>query len=223
MTRRTIALLITLTLGLLMVPLATRAQPPTPVRRIGVLSSMTRERDRNAKAFLEGMRALGYVEGQHLLLEYRGAAGQYERLPALAAELVQLKPEVIVAQGTLAALAAKDAATTIPLVMVGVADPVWTGLVASLARPGGNVTGLTSLTSDVQTWPRHSLPLWGIPPTRKGLPSVVPLCVAKHVTTSFTSVENEADLIRWTRLRRARDVGRGSCHRSGLRSPGIFM
>jgi putative tryptophan/tyrosine transport system substrate-binding protein len=146
MTRR---LLIILTLGLLVAPLIDEAQPPTPVHRIGVLSSMTRERDRNAKAFLEGMRALGYVEGQNLVREYRGAAGQYERLPALAAELVRLQPEVIVAQGTLAALAAKDATTTIPLVMVGVADPVGSGLVPSLARPGGHVTGVASVSSDV--------------------------------------------------------------------------
>jgi putative tryptophan/tyrosine transport system substrate-binding protein len=145
MTRR---LLIILTLGLLVAPLIDEAQPPTPVHRIGVLSSMTRERDRNAKAFLEGMRALGYVEGQNLLLEYRGAAGQYERLPALAAELVRLQPEVIVAQGTQAALAATPA-TTIPIVMAGVADPVGSGFVPSLARPGGNVTGVASVSSDV--------------------------------------------------------------------------
>jgi putative ABC transport system substrate-binding protein len=149
MTCRTLGLLVTLTLGFLVAPLSAEAQPPTPVHRIGVLSSMTRERDRNAKAFLEGMRALGYVEGQNLLREYRGAAGQYERLPALAAELVRLQPEVIVAQRTLAALAAKDATTTIPIVMAGVADPVGSGLVPSLARPGGNVTGVASVSSDV--------------------------------------------------------------------------
>ena len=146
MTRR---LLLSLTLSLLVAPLATRAQPPTPVHRIGVLSSMTRERDRNAKAFLEGMRALGYVEGQNLLREYRGAAGQYERLPALAAELVRLKVDVLLAVITPAALAAKDATTTIPIVMLGVGDPVGSGLVASLARPGGNVTGVTSLSIDL--------------------------------------------------------------------------
>ncbi len=101
------------------------------------------------EAFLEGMRALGYVEGQHLVLEYRAAAGHYERLPALAAELVQRKPEVIVTQGTPAALAAKDATTTIPIVMVGVGDPVGSGLVASLARPGGNITGSSGMQPEV--------------------------------------------------------------------------
>jgi len=125
-------------------PLAPEAQPPTHVHRIGALSSQaTPGRGPFAEAFLEGMRALGYVEGQHFVLEYRAAAGHYERLPALAAELVQLKPEVIVAQGTPAALAAKAATTTIPIVMVGVGDPVESGLVASLARPGGNITGVS--------------------------------------------------------------------------------
>jgi len=94
-------------------------------------------------AFLEGMRALGYVEGQHFVLEYHGVAGQFERFPALAAELVRLKVDIIVAQGTPAALAAKDATTTIPIVMVGVGDPVASGLVASLAQPGGNITGVS--------------------------------------------------------------------------------
>jgi putative ABC transport system substrate-binding protein len=95
------------------------------------------------------MRALGYVEGQHFVLEYRGVAGQFERLPALAAELVRLKVDVIVTQGTPAALAAKHATTTIPIVMVGVGDPVASGLVASLARPGGNITGLSVLGPDL--------------------------------------------------------------------------
>jgi len=140
----------TLALALLLAPLVPEAQPPTHVHRIGVLTGTTREQDRNVKAFLEGMRTLGYVEGQHLVLEYRGAAGQHERLPTLAAELVQLRPEVIVTQGTPAALAAKQATTTIPIVFTG-GDPVRGGLVASLARPGGNVTGLSDSTVDVDT------------------------------------------------------------------------
>jgi putative ABC transport system substrate-binding protein len=95
------------------------------------------------------MRALGYVEGQHLVVESRGAAGQYERFPALAAELVRLPVDVLLAGGTPAALAAKDATTTIPIVIAGVADPVGSGLVASLARPGGNVTGVASVSPEV--------------------------------------------------------------------------
>jgi putative ABC transport system substrate-binding protein len=95
------------------------------------------------------MRALGYVEGQNLVLEYRGAEGQHERFPDFAAELVRLKVDVIVTQGTPAALAAKHATTTIPIVMVGVGDPVGSGLVASLARPGGNITGLSVLAPEL--------------------------------------------------------------------------
>ncbi len=151
MTRRTIGLIVTLALGFLVAPLAAEAQPPPPVHRIGALSGLgtTAGRDPFVEAFLEGMRALGYVEGQHFVLEYRAAAGHYERLPALAVELVQLKPEVIVAQGTPAALAAKHATTTIPTVMVGVGDPVASGLVASLARPRSNITGLSLLAPEL--------------------------------------------------------------------------
>jgi putative ABC transport system substrate-binding protein len=119
------------------------------VYRIGYLLGSTREQEPFWDAFLEERRALGYVEGQHLVLEYRAAAGQYERLPALAAELVRLRVDVLLAVITPAALALKQATTTIPIVMTGVGDPVGSGLVASLAHPGGNITGLTSLSIDL--------------------------------------------------------------------------
>jgi putative ABC transport system substrate-binding protein len=146
---KAIALLMSLVLSLLVAPLATEAQPPTPVYRIGYLLGATREQEPFVEAFLEGMRVLGYAEGQHLVLEYRGAAGQYERLPDLAAELVGLKVDVLLAVFTPAALAAKDATTTIPIVMMGTGDPVGNGLVASLARPGGNVTGLAAVSPEL--------------------------------------------------------------------------
>ena len=149
MKRRTIRFLVTFALSIFVAPLATRAQPPTHVPRIGYLLGTTREQEPALEAFLEGMRALGYVEGQNLVIEYRAAEGQYERLPALAAELVQRKVDVLLAVNTPAALAAKDATTTIPIVMLGVGDPVGSGLVASLARPGGNVTGVASLQTDL--------------------------------------------------------------------------
>jgi putative ABC transport system substrate-binding protein len=95
------------------------------------------------------MRALGYVEGQNLVLEVREAEGQYERFPALAAELVRLPVDVLLVANTPAALAAKHATTTIPIVMVTLGDPVGSGLVASLARPGGNITGLTVMHPDL--------------------------------------------------------------------------
>jgi putative tryptophan/tyrosine transport system substrate-binding protein len=149
MRRHRTMLLVTLAFGLLMASLAAAAQAPTPVHRIGYLLGTTRAQEPALEAFLEGLRALGYVEGQNLDLEYRAAEGQYERLPALAAELVRLPVDVLLAAITPAALAARDATTTIPIVMAGVGDPVGIGLVASLARPGGNVTGLTSLQSEL--------------------------------------------------------------------------
>jgi putative ABC transport system substrate-binding protein len=147
--RRPFGLLVIFALGFFVMPLAAEAQPPTPVPRIGVLSAATRGQDRNLEAFLEGLRARGYVEGQHVVLEYRGVAGQYERSPALAAELVRLPVDVLLAWGTPAALAVKDATTTIPIVMAGMGNPVGSGLVASLARPGGNVTGVSVLQPEV--------------------------------------------------------------------------
>ena len=147
MTRRLIGLLVTL--ALLVAPLAAEAQHPTHVHRIGVLLGTTVGGDPYVGAFLEGMRTLGYVEGQNLVLEYRGAAGQHERLPDLAAELVLLKVDVLMVGTTPAALAAQQATTTIPIVMAGVGDPLGSGLVASLARPGGNVTGLASLAPEL--------------------------------------------------------------------------
>ena len=101
------------------------------------------------EAFLQGLRDLGYVEGRNVVIEYRYAEGKLERLPALAAELVALKVDVIVAAGTLAALAAKQATRTLPIVFAAAADPVTDGLVTSLARPGGNVTGLSNLAPEL--------------------------------------------------------------------------
>jgi putative ABC transport system substrate-binding protein len=143
-------LLALLVLSLFLVPLATEAQQPKHVHRIGVLGgSTTREQDPFVEAVLEGMRTLGYVEGQNLVLEYRGAAGQYERYPDLAAELVRLPVDVLVVGGTAATRAAQHATHTIPIVMAGTADPVGHGLVASLARPGGNITGLSLLMTEL--------------------------------------------------------------------------
>src|SRR5215471_3007306 len=141
--------IITLSLSLCAAPLAAHAQPPTHVHRIGWLSGATLKEARKVcvPEFLEGMHALGYVEGQHFILEYRRAEGQNERFPALAAELVHLKVDVLMVWSMAAALAAKHATTTIPIVMGGAADPLGSGLVASLARPGGNITGLSVIGS----------------------------------------------------------------------------
>ena len=126
------------------------AQQPKKVPRIGVISQGSLSSDaRSIKAFREGLRGLGYVEGQNITIEYRYAEGVDERFPILADELVQLKVNVIVAHNTPATRAAKNATQTIPIVMEGVTDPVGTGLVASLAHPGGNVTGLSNVGSDL--------------------------------------------------------------------------
>ena len=129
--------------GLLAAPLAAEAQPPKTVR-IGYLSGNPPSDTKDAiDAFRTKLRALGYIEGQNLLIETRSAEGQYERLPQLAADLVRLRVDVIFAFSTPGAQAAKNATSTIPVVFAAVSDPLIAGLVATLTRPGGNVTGVT--------------------------------------------------------------------------------
>src|SRR5262249_45229431 len=129
--------------ALLATPLAAEAQQ-TKIYRVGFLSQSSPPPPGSRPGiFTRAMHDLGYIEGRNLMLESRWAQGQNARFPSLAAELVALKPEVIVADSTPAAIAAKRATTVIPIVMVNVSDPVGTGIVASLANPGGNVTGTT--------------------------------------------------------------------------------
>ena len=123
--------------------LVSLAQGPANVARVGILSLAVAPATPLADAFRQGLRAQGYVEGQNVILEFRNADGRANRLPALAAELVRLKVDVIVTESNVAALAAKRATSTIPIVMAIAADPVKAGVVDSLGRPGGNVTGLT--------------------------------------------------------------------------------
>jgi putative ABC transport system substrate-binding protein len=124
-------------------------QPAAKVPRIGFLAVGSREgRAFLIEGFLQGLREHGYVEGQNIVIEYRFSEDRLDRLPALAAELVALKVQLILASGTPASFAAKQATSTIPIVMGGiVADPVETGLVESLARPGGNITGMSMMTA----------------------------------------------------------------------------
>ena len=136
---------------LLAAPLRADAQPAAKVPRIGFLGNSTAALEANLVGpFREGLRELGYVEGRNILIEYRWAEGKNERLPALIAELIALKVDVIVTAGTPAALAVKKATTSIPLVMAAVGDPIGVGLVASLARPGGNVTGLSAIAPELE-------------------------------------------------------------------------
>src|SRR6188474_3136871 len=136
--------------SLLAAPLAAEAQQAAKIARIGYLAANLAANPHLQEAFLQGLRDLGYVEGRNLVIEYRGAEGKPERFPALAAELVALKVDVIVtAGGTLAALAAKQATRTLPIVFAAAADPVESGLVTSFARPGGNVTGLSNFPPEL--------------------------------------------------------------------------
>ena len=130
-------------------PLAASAQPK--IVRIGFMGNSTAALEANlVDAFREGLHELGYEEGRNIVIEYRWADGKYDQFPTLVAELIAAKVDVIVTAGTPAALAVKKATTTVPLVMVAVGDPVGTGLVPSLARPGGNLTGLSSVAPDLE-------------------------------------------------------------------------
>jgi putative ABC transport system substrate-binding protein len=130
--------------------IAARAQPAR-MRRIGFLGNSTAALEANLTGpFRDELRTLGYQEERNIHIEYRWAEGRYERLPRLVAELLAAKVEVIVTAGTPATLAVKRATTTVPLVMVAVGDPVGTGIIPSLARPGGNITGLSSIAPDLE-------------------------------------------------------------------------
>jgi putative ABC transport system substrate-binding protein len=137
--------LVTSLAGALAAPLAVEAQQAVKIARIGYLSVDMAGNPHLRDAFLQGLRDLGYVEGRNVVIEYRDAEQKIERLPALAAELVALKVDVIVAGATPHTLAAKQATRTLPIVFANAGDPVASGLVTSLARPGGNVTGMSNL------------------------------------------------------------------------------
>ena len=148
MSRRILYWLLT-TIFLATVSLA-QAQQPAKVPRIGYLSSTSPSAaSSRIEAFRQGLRELGYVEGKNLDIEWRYAEGKLDLLPALAAELVRLKVDIIVSASPPVTRAAKDATVTIPIVMAHDPDPVGNGFVASLARPGGNITGLASLTPEL--------------------------------------------------------------------------
>ena len=149
--RLTITELITVVVVLLLaVPLGLPAQQPGNLYRIGVLETIAASlNSANLQAFSRELKVLAYIEGHNLAIDYRLADGRAERFPELAAELVRLRVDLIVTRGTPAAIAAKKATGTIPIVMAASGDPIGTGLVPGLARPGGNVTGLASLTPEM--------------------------------------------------------------------------
>src|SRR5947199_6592181 len=139
-------------LGLVVAPLAARAQQAAKVPRIGLLTAgsfASPEFQSGIDGFHQGMRERGYIDGQNIVFEYRSAEGKFEQLPALASELVRLKVDVIVVGSSQGARAVQQATGTIPIVAMVMGNPVEDGLAASLAQPGGNVTGLTYLGAEL--------------------------------------------------------------------------
>ena len=149
---RLIGLAVVVIISLLAAPLTVGAQQAAKISRTGFLSPISLSDSRMTRRladFREGLRELGYVEGQNIAIEFRSAEGKYDQLPSLAAELVRLKVDVIVTFSPPAIQAAKQATGTIPIVMAGIIDPVAAGFVASLARPGGNITGLALMAPEM--------------------------------------------------------------------------
>ena len=148
---RAIALLVIFVLASLFAPLAPAAPPPGKAPRIGylVLSPLVSPPSPERAAFLDGLRELGYEDGRNIVIEYRSAEGDAEVLPFLAAELIEAKLDLIVTLGAQTALVLKNATRTIPIVFLFATDPVGTGLVKSLAHPGGNVTGMSVLAYEL--------------------------------------------------------------------------
>jgi len=184
--------LIVLGAGVIAAPLVSFAQHQGKVWRVGFLSGRTRPHSVDADVFggfPRGMRELGYVEGKNLVIEWRFADGQYERLPGLAAELVRLNVDAIVAAGPPMIVAAQKATTTIPIVMVTGIDPVDAGFVKSLARPGGNTTGISNLSGEVSA--KHLELLLGIAPKLARVAVLVNPANPAHVST-VTSVQAAA-------------------------------
>jgi ABC-type uncharacterized transport system substrate-binding protein len=166
--------LLTSLAGALVAPLAVEAQPMGKVYRIGVLTGGSLSSARLLAPLTGALRELGYVEGQNLVIEGRYAEGRAESLPNLASELVRLRVDVIVTFTTPATAAAKRATATIPIVMTDVGDPVASGLVASLARPGGNVTGLSIASSEIGAKALEVL--------KEAVPSVARVAVVRNPT-----------------------------------------
>jgi putative ABC transport system substrate-binding protein len=207
------ALTIILAVGFLAVPLMAWAQPAATLPRIGYLAPgsgvPSYATPYRLDPFRQGLRQGGYIEGQNVIVEYRFASGRLERLAELAAELVKLKVDVIVTAATPAAKAAKTATQTIPIVMVDLGDPVGAGLVQSLARPGGNATGFTSIARDLAAKRLQLLKeiapaagsvavLWNlaIPPTEVAVSELQAAARVLHIQLELVEVEGVEGLQR---------------------------
>ena len=178
MVDRRFVLVLTLALALPFSPLAIEAQQPPKVYRIGFLALIPDEDVTLMRALKERLRELGYIDGKNLMFEYRSAEGRQERLTELATELARARPDVLIAgSGTLTPLALKEATRTIPIVFVSVGDPVGAGVVASLARPGGNITGVTGQSADLAAKRLQLL--------RELIPGSQPIAVLMNPATPF--------------------------------------
>ena len=183
------ALVLAFVISSVAAPLAVDAQQPEKLYRIGMLERTSPAINAaNLNGFRQGLRELGYVEGKNFIIEYRSADGRDERFPALATELVRQKVDVILTRGTPATLAAKNATGTIPVIITGIGDPVGQGIVASLARPGGNVTGLSPLVTEL--YPKR------VELLRELLPKAVRLAV-------ILNMSNPAAPAQWKEVERA--------------------
>ena len=175
---------VTLAIGVLITPPASHAQQRAHVPRLGYLGTSSASLESELlKAFREGLRDHGYVEGQNIVIEYRWAEGNYQRFPGLVADLVKLKVDLILTAGTPGAFAAKRATQTIPIVMAVTGDAVGTGLVSSLARPGGNLTGLTTMVPDLEGKRLEIL--------REILPKLVTVGVLLNTSNPLTAIQWE--------------------------------
>jgi len=184
MIRSRLALMLVLALGFGWTALTVHAQGADKLPRVGFLGNSTATLEANLIGpFRDGLRDLGYVEGQNILIEYRWAEGNYQRFPELIAELIASKVDVIVTAGTPATQAYQKARTSIPLVMVAVGDPVGTGIVASLNRPGGNITGLTSISPDLESKRIELL--------REVIPELSHIAVLWNPKNAFHAIENK--------------------------------
>jgi ABC-type uncharacterized transport system substrate-binding protein len=204
---RRIGLAVVLAVGLTLAPLGAEGQSAGKVYRIGILSGASPASQGNLTALLQGLREAGLVEGRNAVFEIRYAEGRTERFPAFAAELVTLPVDILVATGTPAAVAAKQATSTIPIVMVAASDPVGARLVTSLARPGGNLTGLSLLAPELSA-KRLDLLTQAVSPLAR--------------VAVLWNLDNEGMALRFRETQAASRVLGVSIQSIGVRTPGDF-
>ena len=197
-----------LALGLFLAPLAAEGQQPAKIPLIGYVGNSTPSLEpKLLSAFRDGLRDFGYVEGQNIRVEYRWAEGRYERFPDLIAELVRLKVDLIVAAGTPATLAAKRATNAIPIVMAVIGDALEVGVVPSLARPGSNITGLSTVVPELEGKRLELL--------KHALPKLSRLAVLANPANPFVAVV-------WRETQRAGEELRVKLQRVAVRQPEEF-